>query len=143
MRYPFKEYHSDKDNMKITSEKKLNEYIDYVFKIIFILENDFIIKANYKGIPSLSNPDIDLYLSPSKVSNIKEKNILSEYLSKEKNNIIKKNKKNLNLFMRNILRLADGKHSILDICERSKISFLFGLEYCKKLESKKIISLLK
>jgi len=146
MRYPFKEYHSDKDNMEITSEKKLNEYINYVLKIIFVLENDFYIKANYKGIPSLSNPGIDLYLSPSKVSNLNEKNIISKNFLKEINGkkdvLFNKNKKNLNLFMRNILRLADGNNSILDICNMSKIPFFFALDYCNKLKEKKIIKFL-
>ena len=37
-------------------------------------------------------------------------------------------------FMNNVLRLADGENTILDICELSKIPFSFGLLYIKELE---------
>ena len=60
-RWPFAEYHTDYDNIEITDKFKLEEVINFTLNIIDILENDKFISGLYKGIPCLSNPEINLY----------------------------------------------------------------------------------
>lgn len=146
LRYPFPEYHSNYDNMEITRESKIEEIIAFTFKVIDILEHDAFITANYKGVPCLSNPDINLYLSPDKMSNLLTKDQLSQIdlhieSQQEEKDYLSKNTHLLYSFMNNVIRMANGQYTILDICEKSDIPFSFGLLYIKKLEEKNIITI--
>ena len=148
MRSPFPEYHTHQDNMSITNKERIEEVINFVFKIIDILENDCVFSANYKGLPCLSNSAINLYLAPEKMSNIVtndqlEQVALNKDLYTNEIDYLYNNKQLLNQFMQNIVRNADGNHTILEVCEKSDIPFIFGLAYLKEMEEKKIVTLNK
>ena len=147
MRSPFNQYHTHFDNLKITQIDKIEEIINFVLKIIDIIENDSFLIANYQGIPSLSNPDFNLYLGPERMSGIisddQFTNInIDRSMYKDEFGYVEKNKNLLYPFMNNILRLADGKHTLLEICNISKIPFSFGITYVKALERKNLINLI-
>ena len=48
-RYPYPEYHTSDDNLKIISEKKLVESRDLVLEILDIMDSDYIPKRKFKG----------------------------------------------------------------------------------------------
>tara|TARA_B100000686_G_C16798760_1_gene984357 strand:+ start:1910 stop:3286 length:1377 start_codon:yes stop_codon:yes gene_type:complete len=144
LRSPFPEYHTQFDNMSITSEEKIEEIISTSFKIIDILENNCFIKANFKGIPCLSNKEINLYLAPEKASNLVTKNQLEQIeiddnLYYQEKIYLENNTHLLYPFMNNVVRMANGEHSLLEICNLSNIPFFFGLSYVKKMEEKQLL----
>lgn len=146
MRSPFPEYHTHFDNIKLTRKEKIEEIIDFVFKIIHILENNSIVKAKYKGVPCLSNPDINLYMSPEKMSNIVSSDQLNtidlnDYSFKNNIEYLNENIHLLYPFMNNVVRLSDGNHTILDICDKSKIPFAFGEVYIKDMVAKGLLTI--
>ncbi len=147
LRYPFPEYHTQNDNITLTNKNKIEEIISFTFKIINILENDCYLIANYKGVPCLSNKEINLYLGPEKMSGLISGNQLSQInldakLYRDELDYLNNNSQLLYPFMNNIIRLSDGKHSLLEICDRSNIPFFFGLAYVKDLEKKKILKII-
>ena len=146
MRWPFDQYHTHFDNMDITSEESIEEVIEVTLRIIEILEEDRYIKANYKGLPSLANPDIDLYLSVDAISGVsgssrKDVDRFYSRLRDDERDYLVENSHLLNQFMQNMVRLADGNHTLLDVAEKSLLPFGFVLMYARMLEEKSIISL--
>ena len=145
LRWPFKEYHTDKDNIKITNKDKIEEIISLNLKVVFILENNFRFKAKYKGVPCLSSEKINLYLDPttmSKKRNKVDKNLLQSILvdldRHEKIYI----KNNLNLMyglMNHSIRMATGDFTILELSEKSNLPFKLVYNYLEKLKEKKLI----
>lgn len=146
MRWPFPQYHTDGDNMSITAEASLEEVVDFSLRIIDVLENDRCLVPNYSGMPSLANPDIDLYLSIDNVSGVScgAENQAADFTQtltdSEKEHLIK-HPDLLNRLMQNMLRMADGRHTILDIAEKSSVPFGFARNYATRLEEKGLIRL--
>jgi aminopeptidase-like protein len=144
MRSPFKEYHTELDNMNITSKDRLEEVIDICLQIVEIIEENYYFSLVNAGMPCLSNPEIDLYLSPDLISGTKDnaKHDLEQFSWKGTDNEKKYLDKNaclINQLMQNILRLANGKYTLLYLAEKSKIPFGFVLMYAKLLQKKEII----
>ena len=146
MRWPFPEYHTDGDTMAITSESRIEETISFVLKIIDIIENNKYLAATYSGVPSLANPDIDLYFSFGSVSGIA--GAATEQASSYDNALSPQEMKYLqdrpNLFyelMQNMLRMADGKHTILDVAEKSRVPFGLVHMYALRLQGKGLVQL--
>ena len=147
MRWPFPEYHSNFDNVEITSKDKIEEVVNFGLRIVHILENDRKIIANYKGVPCLSNPDINLYLSPEVISNIVESDQLSKISLNDNSfidyiNYLNDNSNLLYPFMNNVVRLADGEHTILDISRKSGIPFFFAEAYINEMVKKDLIKII-
>lgn len=148
MRWPFAHYHTDADNMSITSEAAIEEVISFVMRIIDVLEHDCCLKANYAGMPSLANPDIDLYLSIDNVSGLStgaasQAADLTATLTDAERQYLQKSPDVLNRLMQNMLRMANGQHTLLDIAEKSQVPFGFAFQYALKLEEKGLLKLLE
>jgi len=146
MRHPFSEYHTDSDNIENTSKNSLEEVINFGLDVINIIENNFYFSMKKLGLPCLSNPDIDLYLSPDMVSGtINNSNqLINSYILKlprHEQEYLKSNTSLLNQFMQNILRMANEKNTLLDVAEKSKIPFGFVSMYASLLQEKDIITL--
>jgi aminopeptidase-like protein len=147
MRWPFAQYHTDADNMAITSEAAIEEVISFVMRIIDVLEYDCCLQASYAGVPSLANPDIDLYLSIDNVSGLStgaanQATALTNTLTDAERRYLQKNPDVLNRLMQNMLRMANGQHSLLDIAEKSLVPFGFARQYALKLEKKGFLKLM-
>jgi aminopeptidase-like protein len=144
MRWPFPQYHTDFDSMEITSRENLEEVIDFVLHVVDVIENNYYLNANYAGLPSLANPDVDLYLSLGMVSGVDDSSSwdMDQYQSNLPVHEFEhlNSSWNLNRFMQNIVRLADGKHTILDIAELSRIPFGFALKYASLMKERGLIS---
>lgn len=158
MRWPFKDYHTEKDNLKNTKKNKIDEVISFGKKIIFILENNFKVKLNYNGLLSVSSPEINLYfedfrypkIPPIQTQNqtddeknafIKKTNNLFKDLDYQELEYVKSKKKLLGKLMKNFIRMSDGKNTLLDIAEKSQIPFSIVLNYAVLFKEKKLITL--
>jgi aminopeptidase-like protein len=61
-RFPYPEYHCDKDNLDIISESSLNESVDILSNAIEIIEKSTLIEKIFKGNICVSNPKYSLYI---------------------------------------------------------------------------------
>lgn len=61
-RYPYKEYHSNLDNIHIISKVALAESLHIVLQAIVKLENEPIVFKKFNGVVCVSNPKYDLYI---------------------------------------------------------------------------------
>ncbi len=124
-RWPYQEYHSDKDDEKIISKGRLEESVQAVLGILEILEKDTTLKRQFDGLIALSNPKYDLYIStvdPSIRKNVSEE------------------QKNWKYLMDCIVRYFDQNITILDIALKHKLDFFEIYDYLKKFEEKGLIS---
>jgi hypothetical protein len=63
-RFPYPEYHSDKDNPEIIEESALEEAIRVLEQAVEKLERSTLIIKKFEGVIALSHPDYDLYVDP-------------------------------------------------------------------------------
>ncbi len=63
-RYPYQEYHSDRDNLNIISKDSLASSVSHLYEVIKKFEKKILIKRNFEGLYSLAHPDYDLYIDP-------------------------------------------------------------------------------
>lgn len=63
-RYPYPEYHTNKDNISIISESTLEESVQVLFRAIEHLEETKLVFKRFQGSICLSNPKYDLYIDP-------------------------------------------------------------------------------
>ncbi len=67
-RYPYPEYHTDKDNLSIMSDEILEESLSILFRSIKRMEKGPIVRKKYKGNICTSNPKYDLYIDPGQAA---------------------------------------------------------------------------
>ena len=145
MRAPYKNYHTDKDRPSGVSEKNLEEVINLVLEIIFIIENNYYIKRKFYGLPKLSSKKIDLYLQPPTVSGLKLKNNAEIYkklykdLDPKSLNYVKRNTNKWNYLMNVIPNMCEGDKTILDIAEYSGLPFKFVFNYLDQWSKKGLV----
>ena len=60
-RWPYREYHTSEDNLKIMVEKRLEETLEALKAIVETFENDATMYRRFKGLIALSNPKYGLY----------------------------------------------------------------------------------
>jgi len=124
-RWPYPEYHSNKDNENIISEERLEESAQAILDITKILDTNTTIKRHFNGLVALSNPKYDLYIStfdPSIRTTISDK------------------QKNWNYLVDCIIRYFDEKITILDIANKHNLDYFEVYSYVKKFEEKGLIS---
>lgn len=124
--YP--EYHTSKDSPELMSEENLNEAVEVVLEALFILENDSVMNAKFKGLIALSHSKYNLYKpfwDPS------------EEGRKDINNIQIK----WNYLMDCIPRYFNGNARILEIAERHELPFRAVYEYIKEFERKGLVEI--
>lgn len=63
-RFPYPEYHSDKDNMSIMSQEYLSEAVDILYDTLIALDKRILLKKQFEGVYSLAHPSFDLYIDP-------------------------------------------------------------------------------
>lgn len=56
--HPYREYHTDGDNIQSADLGKFREVIELYQTLIYIVENDFVVERNFDGIPMLSRHDL-------------------------------------------------------------------------------------
>lgn len=63
-RFPYPEYHNNKDNFSIMSERSLEEAVEAIMRGIELVESSKIIFKKFEGNICLSNPKYNLYIDP-------------------------------------------------------------------------------
>jgi aminopeptidase-like protein len=61
-RWPYPEYHCDRDNMSIISQEALEESVLVLLKAVDGIESSRIVQKRFRGNVCLSNPEFDLYV---------------------------------------------------------------------------------
>ena len=125
----FPEYHTSLDCPELINEARLEEAVRVILEAFYILENDSIMKQNFKGLVALSHPKYDLY-KPFADPSEPDRHSISEMQIK------------WNHLMDCIPRYFDGETRILEIAERHKISFRNIFEYIKEFEEKGLLELI-
>jgi aminopeptidase-like protein len=67
-RYPYPEYHTDRDNESIISDAALDESLSVVVNAIEYLESSPVLVKNFEGTVCLANPEYDLYVDPGQAA---------------------------------------------------------------------------
>lgn len=67
-RFPYPEYHSDRDNLSLMSQSSLNEAVDVLETALDIVESSSLVFKRFEGAICLSNPEYDLYVDPGQVA---------------------------------------------------------------------------
>jgi aminopeptidase-like protein len=134
MRCPFNSYHTDLDKPSGISWKNFQESLLVLEEIIHIFENNSIIHGNFKGLPRLSSPKLNLYLSLDSVSgtsgNSKSFNTdLLINIPEETKNLLKKNTHKFNYLMNCLPNMCGGNKTILDVANHADLPFRFVENY--------------
>jgi aminopeptidase-like protein len=67
-RFPYPEYHSERDNLSAISESMLSEAVDVLERAIEMLEDSVLVRKKFEGNICLSNPRYDLYVDPGQMA---------------------------------------------------------------------------
>jgi len=128
-RWPYEHYHTDADSADKVVAEKMESFVQILLRVIYVFENNSLLRGLFSGLPQLAHPDIDLYIGPGKVSRVvDDSNDASEELYKR----LSRNELwgspdldpgELNQLMITIPSFADGKHSTLDIAEITDLPF--------------------
>ena len=134
----FKYYHSSGDSvenfLQADWQKRHSDYVAIMKKALTYLERNRVIRPLFSGNPCLSNPDIDLYLSPSNINNLRVKDGVLKSLSG--GNIDPRN------FMEFFLdAIGRGNVSIVEIADAADTSFEFVATYVQKFEERGLAQL--
>lgn len=146
MRWPYEHYHTHFDSSDKIDEKKMETFIGALLDAIEILEKNSTLTGNFEGLPQLGHPDVDLYLSPGAISGIPEHqtdvvNRLVERLPNQRSrDAAACASNNLNMMMTLIPPLADGRHTTLDVAERSGVPFALVDAYTDMWKEKALLS---
>ena len=126
----------------------MEEHISFVLDIVNVIENNRSVIPLFKGLPFLSNPELNLYLEPELISSKKNKenNIESLLYNLDSNelNYIKDNKYKMNIFMNNVLAKI-GKDDMKDtiaIATHFSLPFNFVKNYLDKMKDCNLVKLI-
>jgi len=148
-RWPYNNYHTHLDNIDNAYPQQMEEQILFILDVIDILECNSTISTHYVGLPCFSNPKLNLYLSPTQMSqskvDIKIKNEFSDNVNPLDLAYIDNHPELLNPFMSKINTIladnSDGNLSVLQLAIKMKLPFKFVYNYLKKMESLTLIKL--
>ena len=128
-RYPFAEYHSSADTPETVDDANFEETVGLVLTLINIAENNAVLHRRFEGLPCLSNPELDLYLSPPTVSGLRQATDstaarLLDLLPKgtARTEAMAASARFFDL-MNLLPTMAEGSHTTLDLAERAGVPF--------------------
>jgi len=134
----FKEYHTSLDNISnfLTNEaqERYAKFVDIITTTLLYIEKNKIIQINFSGNPCLSNPDLDLYLSPYNVGNM----IVKEAQRYDLDGELYDQRNFMEYYLDAIGR--DGT-SILEIAYDANIPFNFVFDYTNKFQKHNLVIL--
>lgn len=123
-RWPYGEYHTSDDNLGIIDERQLQEALEYVMKVVSVLESDGVVKRRFKGLVSLANPEYDMYVDPGQ--------IISGGLDQNRK---------LALFQYKMPRYLDGKWRMSEIAGEFGLDYWWMRDYFAKMEKKGLVKI--
>jgi len=129
VRWPHQHYHTHHDTAEVMCEERMETYINTLLAVINVFENNAVLLGNFDGLPQLSHPDLDLYLSKGAVSGVPEaqtsvaRDLMERLPDDAARASAQRASENLNAMMTLLPPLADGCHTTLDIAERAGVPF--------------------
>lgn len=135
MRWPYEHYHTSSDTEDKVDDDKFENFISIVINVIDVLEQNSTLKLLQNGLPCLSHPNVNLYLSPPTMSGMPESanpttKALMESLPNEKaREQAYQSRENFNRMMTLLPAIADGKTTTFDLAERSGVPFSVAHAY--------------
>ena len=157
-RWPFKNYHTDKDTVKNFNFTKFSETVNFLKEVIYIIENNSTFLNTFKHLPKLSDPKLDLYFSPrywetNKIlydkkrflkSDEKIQKLIKEIEDKELRDACWASSNNIQILQSYIPAKCNGKYSTLELANLCNMPFrmvdaLVNMWVEKKLLNKKWI----
>ena len=126
MRAPFAEYHTDADTPAAVDEANFEEAVGLLLEVVDVFENNSRLELVNDGLPCLSHPELDLYLSDGQIS--QTVNLLENRTSGLFNRIpftdsLAAMSANLNQMVMLVMAMADGRATTLDVAERAGLPF--------------------
>lgn len=67
-RYPYPEYHCDRDSVELMRPECLEEAVSVLHEAIDLLESGAVVRKRFTGNVCLSHPEYDLYIDPGQVA---------------------------------------------------------------------------
>lgn len=125
-RFPYVEYHSDRDDAQLIRPERLQESLELVMRVLEILETDASMHRTFDGLIALSNPRYDLYIDSADPS-------IRPTVPREQ--------QEWKHLMDCLPRYFDGSMSILDVAERHGVDYWDTLDYVRRFETKGLIEL--
>lgn len=145
-RWPYDHYHTDQDSADKVDAQKMESFIQILLGVIDVLEHNSLLFGRFDGLPQLAHPEVDLYISPEEVSGVAEDQIDAlqnlVYPRPQKRdlpNTPELSADKLNHLMTMIPALADGKHTSLDIAERTGLPFHIVDGYTDRWQQKGLL----
>ena len=126
--YP--QYHTHLDNMDLVNEGELEESLNILNKILYVLEEDFYVKRKFAGFICYSNPDINLY--------VEKDDFDLDNIEVSKQDIL-----NLRKFIFGGVRFFDGKHRVSELALKFNVPFELLLSFVLKMKEKELVTLSK
>tara|TARA_B100001057_G_C22852779_1_gene951588 strand:+ start:692 stop:2131 length:1440 start_codon:yes stop_codon:yes gene_type:complete len=154
-RWPYKFYHTNKDDIKSVNKKSFVEYFNVIKELIYIIENNSFFFNKFRHLPKLSDPKLDLYISPrywqdkSNKVLIDKKNLSKS--DKEFNKVLNliddeelkkacvESSQNIQLLQSLISTKANGSMTSFDLAEKCNMPFVFVNTYLDMWKSKNLI----
>ncbi len=128
LRAPFEEYHTDLDTPDAVDTANFEQVVEIVLRMVGVLENDAVLVRKFSGLPCLSSPELDLYLSPGMISHVSQKasrdnNPLLRNLPESVAASLEDKANQLNAMMTVLPIVCDGRTTMLDLAERVDLPF--------------------
>ena len=122
-RFPYKEYHSNYDNLSIISKTSLSKSTNILYETIRNIEKKIYIKNNFNGTPCLSNPKYNLYIDAIQLA----------FDKKSKNSSLRQ--------VMDLIPILGESYFLEDILENSDIDYNTLISYIKLWSKKKLITI--
>lgn len=135
MRFPYPEYHTSDDTPDAVDDALFEETVGALLDIIDIFETNARLARRFTGLPCLSHPSLDLYLSPPVMSGVaqdanKTTRRLFERLPHERARAEAHRCASGFFRLMNLLpAMAEGTHTTLDLAERAGVPFAVAHAY--------------
>lgn len=140
LRWPFPSYHSEADNLTTFDQQRFEEFVRATLSTILILDCNYQLAVRRPGLPRLRSPRRDLYISPTQVSQVQVSRFPGSDASTDDHwRRTQKYEELGNLLMRNLLRMATGEFSVLDVANRTGVPFSMVSDYVCLLDDHEII----
>jgi len=126
MRAPFATYHTDADNPESVNEQRFNQIVEILGRVINVLERNSTLTRRFAGLPCLSSPDLDLYLSPPQMSQVRQITMSDKFfagLPDGVRDVVEQRSDRLNYMMNILPIMCDGGSTTLNVAEKTGLPF--------------------
>ena len=142
MRAPFDVYHTDIDTPENVHDDKFETVVALLGRVINLLERNAVLKRTFSGLPCLSSLELDLYLSPARMSHVTQEvsaGGVMAALSPELEAIVNERSHRLNYMMNALPNMCEGNRTVLDVAEKTGLPFELIDAYTDQWEAKGLL----